>query len=216
LKPIAPTVYDGLANLRAFHRFVTEGTAYIEARRVKSWEQFFILSHYLKGRAHEFYIREISNTPHKWRLRNFFLDMFNYCFPINYRTKQHEKLKCMFQNEHTIRDYVSELNELWNLIRDVSECDKVMKLWFRLNGYIQSDLWKDKLHPEESSLRAVVNAAEVIEIAHSVNVSNDPKPRERDWPPKGNVGANAHSLAGGGQKNQKAEMNLPAKPSDCE
>ncbi|KAF8833995.1 hypothetical protein BDN67DRAFT_985644 [Paxillus ammoniavirescens] len=54
--PIAPTVYDSSADSRAFHQFVTEGTAYVEAGQVKSWEQVFILSHYLKGRAHEFYI----------------------------------------------------------------------------------------------------------------------------------------------------------------
>ncbi|KAF8837040.1 hypothetical protein BDN67DRAFT_909987, partial [Paxillus ammoniavirescens] len=133
-----------------FHWFMTKGTAYIEASQVKSWEQVFILS---------IYIQEVSHMLHKWWLRDFFLDMFNYCFPINYCMKQCEKLKRAFQNEHTIRDYMSELNELWNLIGDISEHNKVMKLWFGLNGYIQSDLWKDKLHPEESSLSAVVNVA---------------------------------------------------------
>ena len=63
---------------------------------------------------------------------------------------------------------MSELNELWNLIRDVSERDQVIKLWHGFNPYIQTDLWKDKLNPEKSSLISVLVAAEIIEIAHSV------------------------------------------------
>ncbi|KIJ10527.1 hypothetical protein PAXINDRAFT_157582 [Paxillus involutus ATCC 200175] len=121
LRPIAPNTYDGSADSRAFHCFVTEGTAYVEAGQVKDWEQVFILSHYLKGRAHEFYVREVSADPYRWRLHEFFLEMFNACFPINYRTKQREKLKKSFQNERTVRDYVSELTELWNLIGDISD-----------------------------------------------------------------------------------------------
>ena len=63
---------------------------------------------------------------------------------------------------------MSELNKLWNLIGDISERDQVIKLWHGFNPYIQTDLWKDKLNPEKSSLKSVLAAAEIIEIAHSV------------------------------------------------
>ncbi|KAG1785780.1 uncharacterized protein HD556DRAFT_1456311 [Suillus plorans] len=58
LKPIAPTTYDGAVDSRAFHRFITEGTAYVKDGHVKSKKRAFVLSHFLKGKAHEFYIRE--------------------------------------------------------------------------------------------------------------------------------------------------------------
>ncbi|KIJ60873.1 hypothetical protein HYDPIDRAFT_46246, partial [Hydnomerulius pinastri MD-312] len=160
--------YDGSVDSRAFHRFVTEGTAYVEAGEVKSRNQVFILSHFLKGKAHEFYIREVSNDPYSWRLREFFVGMFNYCFPINYRTKQRHKLTNCFQRNRSVRDYLSELNELWNLIGDVSERDKVMKLWEGLNKYLQAELWKSHLNPETSRLAIVIEEAEIIEIAFSV------------------------------------------------
>ncbi|KAF8834527.1 hypothetical protein BDN67DRAFT_985260 [Paxillus ammoniavirescens] len=127
-----------------------------------------------------------------------------------------EKLKWAFQNERTIRDYVSELNELWNLIGDISERDKVMKLWFSLNGYIQLDLWRDKLHLEESSLSAVVNAAEVIEIAHSVSVTNDRKPRDWDRSAKGTAGSTSNQSAGGRSRPQKSESNILLRPPNCD
>ena len=67
LKPIPPLTYDGVVNSCAFHRFVTEGTAFVESGGVKPKEQVFILSHYLSGKAHEFYVREVAGNPYKWR-----------------------------------------------------------------------------------------------------------------------------------------------------
>ena len=120
--------YDGAVDFCTFHRFVTEGTALIESGGVKSKEQVFILSHYLSGKVHEFYVSKVAGNPYKWRPQDFFLELFNSCFPIDFRMKQCEKLKRTYQNERSIHDYVSELNELWNLIGDITEWDQVIKL----------------------------------------------------------------------------------------
>ncbi|KAG2129601.1 hypothetical protein DEU56DRAFT_915095 [Suillus clintonianus] len=104
LKPIPPTVYDGTIDSRAYHRFITEGTVYVEDGKVKSEKKVFVLAHFLKGKAHEFYIREVSGDPYQWRLRGFFTELFNYCFLINFRMKQREKLKHCFQNDKSVRD----------------------------------------------------------------------------------------------------------------
>ena len=87
LKPIPPVEYDGSVDSKAFHRFITEGTAYVKDREVPSKKQAFILSHYLKGRAHEFYVQEVSGDPYRWRLSTFFRELFNYCFPVDFRIK---------------------------------------------------------------------------------------------------------------------------------
>lgn len=71
LKPIPPTKYDGSPDSRAFHRFVTGGTAYVEAGRVPPADQVFVLSHYLTSKAHEFYLQEVSDNPCKWKLYSF-------------------------------------------------------------------------------------------------------------------------------------------------
>jgi hypothetical protein len=56
LKPIPPVNYDGSPDSRAFHQFLTEGTAYVKDGRVERKRRMYILAHHLKGRAHEFYI----------------------------------------------------------------------------------------------------------------------------------------------------------------
>ncbi|KAJ8580213.1 hypothetical protein M405DRAFT_684737, partial [Rhizopogon salebrosus TDB-379] len=155
LKPIAPMVYDGSVDSRAFHRFITEGTAYVKDGHVERKKQVFVLSHYLTGRAHEYYIREVAGDPYRWRLPEFFTEMFNYCFPINFRTKQREKLKRCYQNDKTVRAFVYELNELWNMIGDIDERQRVDRFWFGLNAEIQRDLWKKELNPEISTFAEV-------------------------------------------------------------
>jgi len=158
--------------------------AYVEDGKVSSKKKVFILSHFLKGKAHEFYIREVSGDPYRWRLHDFFTELFNYCFPINFHTKQREKLKRCFQNDKSVRDYVYELNEYWNMIGDVDKRDQMTRLWTGLNAELQRELWKKELNPEVSSFKEVQAAAEIIEIAHSVSIGRDRKaaPCEKSGP----------------------------------
>ena len=130
LKPIPPMKYDGSVDSKAYHRFITERTAYVEDGRVPSKKHAFILLHYLTGRAYEFYVCEVSGKPYRWRLPDFFRELFNYCFPVDFCIKQRAKLCCCYQNSSRVRDYVYELNELWTIIGDIDECTCVHKRCF--------------------------------------------------------------------------------------
>lgn len=66
-----------------------------------------------------------------------------------------------------MRDYLSELNELWLMIGNVPERDKVVKFWFGLNPSIQTELYKMRLNPEVLSLSKVQNTAEILKLANS-------------------------------------------------
>ncbi|KAG1756928.1 hypothetical protein EDD22DRAFT_850364 [Suillus occidentalis] len=178
LKPVPPMVYDGEVDPRAFHRFITEGTAYVKDGRVRSKARVFTLSRYLTGKAHEFYIREVARDPYRWRLPEFFTELFNHCFPVNYRTELRAQLKRCYQNDKTVRAYFFELSELWNMIGDIDERQRVEHLWFGLKADIQRELWKKELNPEVSSFNQVLAAAEVIEISLSVPVGREKKAKK--------------------------------------
>ncbi|KAF9499141.1 hypothetical protein BDN71DRAFT_1384384, partial [Pleurotus eryngii] len=76
----------------------------------------------------------------EWTLDKFFTSLFDYCFPTNYISKQRKKLKNLYQNGKTVKEYVSELIELFTIIGEISERDKVNTLWFGLRSSIQQDL----------------------------------------------------------------------------
>ncbi|KAG6912939.1 hypothetical protein DXG01_010993, partial [Tephrocybe rancida] len=151
IKPIAPRDYDGSPDARSYHRFITEGTDYVETGRVEPRRCVFVLSRFLKGRAYDFYTQKVAMTAGDWDLQRFFVEMFTYCFPVNYQTKQREKLRRSYQRDKSVTEYCYDLEELYNMIGTVSEREKVVKLWNGLRPSIQKALWRDGLNPEKSS-----------------------------------------------------------------
>jgi hypothetical protein len=127
------------------------------------------LSYYLTDKAYDFYQQKVSMTEEKWTLEEFYTELFNFCFPINYRMQMRKKLQHTFQKDKTVNQYAFELEEIYNMIGGYSQRDKVIKLWNGFRRSIQAALWNDKLNPEISSWRKILAAAEIIEIAESVN-----------------------------------------------
>ena len=68
IKPIPPTEYDGTADARAYHHFVTEGTEYLTSGKVGKRQQAFDLSYYLTGKAYDFYTQKVSINYKKYVL----------------------------------------------------------------------------------------------------------------------------------------------------
>ena len=162
-----PKEYNGTADAQAYNRFITEGMTYVLDGRAKN-RQVFVLSYYLDGIAYDFYMKKVSMNFAEWRLQEFFEELFNYCFPVNYRMEQRLKLSQCFQKEKKVSAYVHELEELYNMIGAVNEHEKVIKLWDGLQSSIQQGLWQDLFNPETSTWEEVVDHASILEIAHSI------------------------------------------------
>ena len=161
IKPIAPKEYDGQADARSYHRFVRESGAYLRDGRVKKRRQVFLLSYYLTGKAYDFYTQRVASDDDKWTLKQFYEELFNHCFPIDYRMQLRRKLAKCHQNDKSIAEYVHELHELFNMIGDVSERDRVLKFWNGTRPIIQKGLWRDNLNPETSPWDRVIAQAEI-------------------------------------------------------
>jgi hypothetical protein len=175
IKPIPPKDYDGAADSRAYHRFVMEGEAYLRDGRVPKERHIRILAYYLDGKAYNFYMQKVtSDDPNNWDLHKFFTELFNYCFPVDYRQRMRLKLENFSQKTNqTVSEYVFELQELFSMVGTMPDDMKVVKLWYSLTTRIQRALWRDGLHPDSSTWDEVVAKAEVIEIADNVMERRD-------------------------------------------
>ena len=76
--------YDGAADARAYHRFVTEGTDYVTSGKVCRNRCAFVLSYYLKGKAYDFYTQSVSLNPHEWTLKK--ISLLNYSITVFHQT----------------------------------------------------------------------------------------------------------------------------------
>lgn len=80
--------YDETISPHMFHMSITEGTEYVRDSKGHAKKYVFILLHYLTGRAHEFYLREVAGNPYRWGLPKFFGTLFDYCFAVAFCAKQ--------------------------------------------------------------------------------------------------------------------------------
>ena len=89
----------------------------------------FLLSYYLSGKAYDFYTQKVAIEEDKWSLRKFYSELFDYCFPVDFRMQMRRALARCHQNESSIAEYTHELQELFNMIGDIPDRDKVLKEW---------------------------------------------------------------------------------------
>jgi hypothetical protein len=126
LKPVPPQEYDGSPDAQAFYRFVRQGSAYVRAGRVLKDEQIFYLPYCLKGKVSDFYEREVAKDESQWSLEQFFWGLFEYCFPVNFRSKQRDKLNRCFQNSKSISEHTAEWLQIYNMIGSEDNQEKVL------------------------------------------------------------------------------------------
>lgn len=71
IKPVPPMEYNRSPNSHTFHCFMMEGKVYLEDSQVPRSSQVRILARHLKGKAHNFYMCQVSDQPREWRLSRF-------------------------------------------------------------------------------------------------------------------------------------------------
>ncbi|KAF8236820.1 hypothetical protein L208DRAFT_1033433, partial [Tricholoma matsutake] len=148
--------YNGQADPQLFHQFVKESMDYLVDGRVPLSRRIHILSYYLKEKAKNYY----TQKAHKMSLVKFFSGIFDYWFPISFRSDLWDKLDSCTQGNRSVDDYVYELKELHMMIGISDKWQRVLNLWKGLNQDIWQALWWEKLNPEVSSWKRVVKAAE--------------------------------------------------------
>ncbi|KAI0070149.1 hypothetical protein K474DRAFT_1565817, partial [Panus rudis PR-1116 ss-1] len=158
LKPEKPTIYSGSQDARAFHTFVRQCNDYVgpNGYNVTREMQVSVVSNFLSGKANDFFITCVSSSPRRWSLRRFFMELFNWCFPVDFRLQMQERLLACSQRNRTVREYVHDLEGLYLICGNtISAQEKVSKLWHGFVPYLQKELWKKELSPIHSTWRQV-------------------------------------------------------------
>ncbi|KAF4597350.1 hypothetical protein EYR40_007802 [Pleurotus pulmonarius] len=167
LKPTPPEPYDGKADLTQFYRFVSDGTAYLKEGGVRKKFRVRKLATFLKGRAYDYYLQQVSMNPGIWTLRDFFEGLMNACFPVDLLEQTRSEIDRLWQRELSVRDYSAQLKQKYDVIGSVSEQEKVVKLWNGFKAEIRAELYREKLNPNISSWDEVVERAELLEVVEN-------------------------------------------------
>ncbi|KAF8574982.1 hypothetical protein K439DRAFT_1310689, partial [Ramaria rubella] len=151
VKAEPPFVYYGEPKFDIFQKWTYECVDYLESSRIRSSDQVKRLKKYVKGRAYTFFELEIMTAGQQWELKKFFEELFNYCFPPNFRSEQRRKLASFVQRELPVRDYARQIRALSNSIGDISEQQLTVYFWNGAQQEIQERWATEKFNPEFST-----------------------------------------------------------------
>ncbi|KAJ7635934.1 hypothetical protein B0H17DRAFT_1217176 [Mycena rosella] len=166
------TAYDGSPNATAFHRMAREAKAYVDQGNIPKDEQVFYVLYFLKASAAEFYNQVVVPNEEEYDLVKFFTELFEFCFPVDYRTHQRKALDRCYQGSRTVAAHVAIFSEIFNTIGMVETQEKIIKLWNSFGAEIQQEMYRQKLDPEVSTWTEVVQGASDAEIV--VNLAHKP------------------------------------------
>ncbi|KAG6895978.1 hypothetical protein C0993_008899, partial [Termitomyces sp. T159_Od127] len=133
-----------------------------------------VLSEFLTGKAYTFYTRNVSLNPEKWGLNKFFTELFNYCFPIDFRNQQREKLNNFTQGNRSVREYVADLDELFTIVGAESKRARVVKLFNGFRPSLRKAILREHMNPEYTSWKEMVREAEYQELVDNVDFKDPP------------------------------------------
>lgn len=105
-------------------------------------------------------------------MRKFFVELFNYCFSIDFRSQQRDKLNNLSQGQRSVREYVADLNKLFTIIGADSQQARIVKLFNGLRLSLCKALLCTHLNPEYSSWKEIMREAEYQELADNVDFHN--------------------------------------------
>ncbi|KAJ7457026.1 hypothetical protein FB451DRAFT_1047817, partial [Mycena latifolia] len=155
LKPIPPKRYNGESNANAIQRFARESRAYVKMGHVAADEQVFFVSYYLDGRALDFYNQVVEPDDESWALEKFFVELFEFCFPADFRIKQRKRLDRCYQGSKDVAAHVAEWSAIYNTIGLEETQEKVVKLFNSFNQAIQGEIYRDKIDAEVATWEQV-------------------------------------------------------------
>ncbi|KAJ7331563.1 hypothetical protein DFH08DRAFT_966547 [Mycena albidolilacea] len=107
-------------------------------------------------------------------MKKFFIELFDFIFPPDFRNMQRKKLNRCYQNEKSVTAHVAEFIQIYSTIGLNDDQEKVVKIWNSFRGDIQQELYRDKLDPELSTWKEVVKAAERAEVLLKAGAKNNP------------------------------------------
>ena len=101
----------------------------------------------------------VARSPEECSLKEFYQDLFEYCFPLNYRCKLRERFAALSQMGHAVRDFKREIERLGAWLSDVTDKDMAIQFWKGIHPYLRVELAGEDLNHENSSLDTLVKYA---------------------------------------------------------
>ncbi|KAG1799667.1 hypothetical protein EV424DRAFT_1267612, partial [Suillus variegatus] len=97
------------------------------------------LGKYLGNQAYRFYERDILDLRKEYTLTEFFEQLFDYLFPLDFCMQQCQRfIECKQDTKLSVRDYLHQLQNIADMVGNINEREMVRQFWMNCQPYIRA------------------------------------------------------------------------------
>ncbi|EJD50202.1 hypothetical protein AURDEDRAFT_121834 [Auricularia subglabra TFB-10046 SS5] len=107
-KPEPPEKYNGAANWEKFNEFTILTCKYMKSAYIAPKRQVGKLQTLLTDKAKRFYLQQVAGKENLWTRDSFFVALYNFCFPADFRSQQRERREYWRHYPDAVRSAICE------------------------------------------------------------------------------------------------------------
>ncbi|EJD36874.1 hypothetical protein AURDEDRAFT_129789 [Auricularia subglabra TFB-10046 SS5] len=162
-KPDPPESYNGAASWDSFNEFMILTRKYFKEAYVRKSRQVGKMQKLLTDKAKRFYMTQVVGDEDNWTLDEFFIELYNFCFPADFRSKQRDKLDTFKQLTLSVKEFEAKMRSIAASVGDVTAAQLATKFLAGLRPEIKDRVRMDGLSGEIHSIKVISDYAQRIE-----------------------------------------------------
>ncbi|EJD49909.1 hypothetical protein AURDEDRAFT_160931 [Auricularia subglabra TFB-10046 SS5] len=168
-----PRVYDGRADVDAFDHWCYEVDLWKTMNGVHTRWAIALLSGFLSDKALHWYMNNIVMSKEKWTMRKIYDELFDYCFPSDFKLMLRKRFAQLTQGQRDVREFARDIQVLSRRFPDIGERQLIQVLWEGVHAYIRSKWFDYGFNIDENSFEQLVSAAEQFEKGERARTGAD-------------------------------------------
>ncbi|EJD36663.1 hypothetical protein AURDEDRAFT_174262 [Auricularia subglabra TFB-10046 SS5] len=129
--------YDGVADYEQFEAFISKWDSWLRSKELSDKEAVEHLRHALTGKASAWYTNHVAMQLKGWTMRRIYREMYESCFPMNFREDLRDKMMAATQHGRPIKDYAKDLENMALRYDDIDKGTVKRILWDGVDDYIR-------------------------------------------------------------------------------
>ncbi|EJD34483.1 hypothetical protein AURDEDRAFT_176481 [Auricularia subglabra TFB-10046 SS5] len=168
--------YDGIADYDQFEAFVSKWDSWLRSKDLSDKEAVEYLRHALTGKASTWYTNHVAMQLKGWSMMKVYKEMYESCFPVNFREDLRDKMMAATQRGRPIKDYAKDLENMSLRYDDIDKGTVKRILWDGVDDYIRL-YWIEKgLSLEFSDVPTLIYYAYRVERREQEKKRQERKP----------------------------------------
>jgi hypothetical protein len=147
-----PVLYNGQPDFDAFEHWLYSLNHYFSMTEFPEIHRVPHLQNFLTGRAATFFMTFVAPDPTAFTVDRFTKELFDYCFPPDFRRNLRKKFYAAEQGKRSVCEYLRELRTLASRLLDVTPFQLTQRFWESTQPYLRVAWYRDGLDPERSTL----------------------------------------------------------------